>query len=109
MDENLAVRLDLTNPRHLGGLLGIAIGTGLLGACIWEFALLDWAIWFLAANLFVMGYEEPTLRQRFGPEFDSYVRSVGRWLPNSSSSLRSPRPVPGKLQLPRRLALVMVS
>jgi protein-S-isoprenylcysteine O-methyltransferase Ste14 len=40
-----------------------------------------WAIWFLAANLFVVGYEEPTLRARFGAEYDEYTRHVGRWLP----------------------------
>ena len=32
------VHLAFTNPRHLLGLLVIAIGVVLLGACIWEFA-----------------------------------------------------------------------
>jgi protein-S-isoprenylcysteine O-methyltransferase Ste14 len=45
--------------------------------------LLYWAIWFLAANLFVLLYEEPTLRRSFGPAYDRYVQSVGRWLPKS--------------------------
>jgi protein-S-isoprenylcysteine O-methyltransferase Ste14 len=40
-----------------------------------------WAVWFLCANLFVMGYEEPTLRREFGPSFDEYCRHVGRWIP----------------------------
>lgn len=40
-----------------------------------------WALWFLGANLFVIGYEEPTLRQRFGASYDEYKRQVGRWLP----------------------------
>jgi protein-S-isoprenylcysteine O-methyltransferase Ste14 len=40
-----------------------------------------WAIWFLCANLFVMGYEEPTLRREFGPSFDEYCQRVGRWIP----------------------------
>jgi len=31
-------RLDLTNPLHVLGILLIAAGTALLGACIWEFA-----------------------------------------------------------------------
>jgi protein-S-isoprenylcysteine O-methyltransferase Ste14 len=39
------------------------------------------AIWFLAVNLFVMGYEEPTLRKQFGASYDEYCRRVGRWLP----------------------------
>jgi len=47
-----------------------------------------WAIWFLAANVFVIGYEEPTLRRRFGASYDEYTQQVGRWLPR----LRSSRP-----------------
>ena len=40
-----------------------------------------WAIWFAAVNLFVIGYEEPTLRRRFGESYERYTRDVGRWLP----------------------------
>jgi protein-S-isoprenylcysteine O-methyltransferase Ste14 len=40
-----------------------------------------WAIWFGGANLFVIGYEEPTLRRRFGASYDEYARQVGRWVP----------------------------
>ena len=40
-----------------------------------------WAIWFLGVNLFVMGYEEPTLRRQFGASYDEYSRQVGRWVP----------------------------
>jgi protein-S-isoprenylcysteine O-methyltransferase Ste14 len=32
-------------------------------------------------HLFVVLYEEPTLRRRFGPEYDEYRARVGRWLP----------------------------
>jgi protein-S-isoprenylcysteine O-methyltransferase Ste14 len=42
---------------------------------------LYWAIWFLGANLFLIGYEEPTLRRRFGASYDDYSRKVGRWIP----------------------------
>jgi len=124
------VRLDFTNPPHLFGLLLIAIGVVLLGACIWEFArrgrgtlspvdppkelvvhglyryvrnpmylsvsaivlgeavlaqstalLLYWVVFFALANLFVIGYEEPTLRSQFGESYDRYTKRVGRWLP----------------------------
>jgi protein-S-isoprenylcysteine O-methyltransferase Ste14 len=40
-----------------------------------------WAIWFAAVNVFVMGYEEPTLRRRFGESYERYTRDVGRWIP----------------------------
>jgi protein-S-isoprenylcysteine O-methyltransferase Ste14 len=40
-----------------------------------------WGAWFLGANLFVVGYEEPNLRRRFGPAYEDYCRDVGRWVP----------------------------
>jgi protein-S-isoprenylcysteine O-methyltransferase Ste14 len=43
--------------------------------------LVYWAVWFAAVNLFVMGYEEPTLRHRFGTAYERYTQEVGRWLP----------------------------
>ena len=43
-----------------------------------------WVIWFVAVNLFVMGYEEPTLREQFGADYERYTRAVGRWLPRLS-------------------------
>jgi protein-S-isoprenylcysteine O-methyltransferase Ste14 len=43
--------------------------------------LLYWALWFVAVNLFVIGYEEPTLRRRFGVAYERYTQRVGRWLP----------------------------
>ena len=42
---------------------------------------LYWVVWFTAANIFVMFYEEPTLRAQFGDSYDAYTRSVGRWIP----------------------------
>ncbi len=47
-----------------------------------------WAIWFAAVNLFVIGYEEPTLRRRFGASYERYSQTVGRWIPR----LRSRKP-----------------
>jgi len=43
--------------------------------------LVYWVIWFVAVNLFVMLYEEPTLRERFGDSYERYTQRVGRWLP----------------------------
>ena len=39
-------------------------------------------LFFLATHLFVVGYEEPTLRQTFGPEYEAYCRQVRRWWPS---------------------------
>ena len=40
-----------------------------------------WAIFFTAANLFVLLYEEPTLRHQFGESYERYTKQVGRWIP----------------------------
>lgn len=47
--------------------------------------LVYWLIWFAAVNLFVIGYEEPTLRRRFGASYERYTQQVGRWLPTFHS------------------------
>jgi protein-S-isoprenylcysteine O-methyltransferase Ste14 len=52
-----------------------------------------WIIWFLSVNLFVMGYEEPTLRRDFGVSYDEYSRRVGRWIPGLP--FKTPRDVTG--------------
>ena len=36
---------------------------------------------FTAASLFVLLYEEPALRRKFGAEYDEYCRRVPRWIP----------------------------
>jgi protein-S-isoprenylcysteine O-methyltransferase Ste14 len=35
----------------------------------------------LGVHLFVVFYEEPTLRRMFGAEYEEYCRNVGRWWP----------------------------
>jgi protein-S-isoprenylcysteine O-methyltransferase Ste14 len=35
----------------------------------------------LAVHLFVLFYEEPTLRRKFGPDYEEYCRNVRRWWP----------------------------
>lgn len=46
---------------------------------------LYWAGWFACVNLFVMGYEEPTLRDQFGESYEEYARRVPRWVPRLRS------------------------
>jgi protein-S-isoprenylcysteine O-methyltransferase Ste14 len=37
----------------------------------------------VGVHLFVVFYEEPTLRRKFGSAYEEYCRNVGRWLPRS--------------------------
>ena len=39
---------------------------------------------FLVTHLFVVLYEEPTLRRTFGDEYEAYFGRVSRWLPRPS-------------------------
>ena len=39
----------------------------------------------LGVHLFVIGYEEPTLRKMFGAEYEEYCQNVGRWVPRLSA------------------------
>ena len=46
-------------------------------------AMLGYAlVWLVAVNVFVMAYEEPTLRAKFGESYVRYTKEVGRWLPS---------------------------
>lgn len=66
------------NPMYLSVTL-IVLGEVLLTGSL---ALLGyWAAWFLAANVFVIGFEEPTLRRQFGETYRHYTDAVGRWIP----------------------------
>jgi protein-S-isoprenylcysteine O-methyltransferase Ste14 len=49
------------------------------------------AIWFVGVNVFVIAYEEPTLRAQFGESYDEYARQVGRWIPRIHPSAARPR------------------
>jgi protein-S-isoprenylcysteine O-methyltransferase Ste14 len=39
----------------------------------------------LSTALFVLLYEEPTLRKTFGAEYEEYCTNVGRWIPRVSA------------------------
>jgi protein-S-isoprenylcysteine O-methyltransferase Ste14 len=66
------------NPMYVG-VLAVIAGQALLLGDIWliVYAALVW----LAFHIFVVGYEEPILRRRYGAEFDDYCTLVPRWLP----------------------------
>jgi protein-S-isoprenylcysteine O-methyltransferase Ste14 len=66
------------NPMYIGGWLAMAgFGLVLRSPAVLVFS----AVFGLCSHLFVLFYEEPTLRHRFGSEYEEYCRRVHRWLP----------------------------
>ena len=66
------------NPMYLGVLM-IILGNALI---LGNVAVVVYAgIVALGFALFVMGYEEPTLRRQFGVEYAEFCRNVPRWIP----------------------------
>jgi protein-S-isoprenylcysteine O-methyltransferase Ste14 len=66
------------NPMYIGaslGLAGVAIFYGSPSLSIYTGAFL------LAAHLFVVFYEEPTLRKSFGADYEAYCQRIRRWVP----------------------------
>ena len=66
------------NPMYLG-ILALVIGEGLLFGS-WPVLVYAGGLW-LVFHLFVILYEEPTLRRQFGPSYVAYCESVRRWIP----------------------------
>ena len=66
------------NPTYVG-VLWIVLGQGLLfgDGRLFAYGVLLW----LGVHVFVIGYEEPTLRRSFGSEYEVFRRNVPRWIP----------------------------
>ena len=68
------------NPMYLGFIVGwiglwIVFGQANLLAIVIAFAVV------LGVSLFVVLYEEPTLRRKFGTQDEAYCRNLPRWIP----------------------------
>jgi len=66
------------NPMYIGAALAMT------GAALYyqSVALLGYvAVFLLVSYLFVVAYEEPTLRRTFGKDYEAYCAKVGRWWP----------------------------
>ena len=66
------------NPMYVG------VVTTLLGEAIFFISLavlIEAGVFFVLANLFILLYEEPTLRIKFGESYEEYKRVTGRWIP----------------------------
>ncbi len=68
------------NPMYLGfaaGWIGLWIVFGHAGAV----AIAVVIAVAVGVHLFVIFYEEPTLRRKFGPDYEEYCHNVSRWWP----------------------------
>jgi protein-S-isoprenylcysteine O-methyltransferase Ste14 len=75
------------NPMYLS-VSAILLGEALAAASA---PLLGyWAAFFAIVNGFVIGYEEPALRRKFGASYERYTRQVGRWLPRLRARAAGP-------------------
>lgn len=66
------------NPMYVGAALALA------GAALFYESLplaVYAALFVLATHLLVVFYEEPALRETFGPDYEAYRGRVGRWWP----------------------------
>ena len=72
--------------RYVRNPMYVAVVTIILGQALWH---ASW--WVLAYGFLVWGataafarfHEEPVLRNRFGPEYESYRRAVRAWIPRA--------------------------
>jgi protein-S-isoprenylcysteine O-methyltransferase Ste14 len=71
------------NPMYVGALLAILGQAAFFGS-----SNLLWyaSAFFVWVHLFVVFYEEPTLRRRFGSSYEDYCLTVHRWLPTRQES-----------------------
>jgi protein-S-isoprenylcysteine O-methyltransferase Ste14 len=69
------------NPMYVA-VVSLILGQALLlgDTHLLAYAIIPW----LAAHLFVLIYEEPTLRKSFGAEYEAYCAHVPRWIPRLS-------------------------
>lgn len=70
------------NPMYLGfitGWVGLWVVFGRANSA----ALIVAAVAIIGVAMFVLLYEEPTLRRMFGADYEEYCKNVPRWLPRT--------------------------
>jgi protein-S-isoprenylcysteine O-methyltransferase Ste14 len=66
------------NPMY-AAVVSMILGQALV---LGDIHLLEYAgLFWLATHIFVMVYEEPTLRSTYGAEYESFCANVHRWIP----------------------------
>ncbi len=77
--------LVVTGPyRYVRNPIYVGAGLIFMGHFLWfgYWALLIYtALAFIGAHVYVVLYEEPTLKRRFGASYEAYLKSVPRWFP----------------------------
>jgi protein-S-isoprenylcysteine O-methyltransferase Ste14 len=70
------------NPMYLA-VVALVLGQGLFfgSVHVLEYGVAAW----LVMQVFVLIYEEPTLKSKFGEEYEAYCRNVRRWWPRVSA------------------------
>jgi protein-S-isoprenylcysteine O-methyltransferase Ste14 len=88
--EHLVVRGVFQYVRNPGyvAVLSLVVGQALLFGSAWLLAYV--AALGVGFHLFVLLYEEPTLRAQFGEEYEAYCRRVPRWVPRLRRSAATP-------------------
>jgi protein-S-isoprenylcysteine O-methyltransferase Ste14 len=78
------------NPMYIG--LGLVLlGEGLVYPRLTTSMLIMFAILWIALMLFVLGFEEPVLREKFGDDYIEYCKHVRRWIPRLRPFDNAPR------------------
>ena len=75
------------NPMYLGGfalLLGLAFDLRSVSILLMLIALLP------VVHLLVVLHEEPSLKRKFGGDYENYLRTVSRWLPRAPRDAAAP-------------------
>ena len=70
--------------RHVRNPMYVAVGMTIVGQALLlgrPVLLAYAAVFWLVVATFVRGYEEPTLRTRYGEEYAAYRRAVPGWWP----------------------------
>src|SRR5215831_2761257 len=74
--------------RYVRNPMYVSVVTILIGEAVLFVStsiLLEAAIFFGLAYLFVLFYEEPVLRRQFGESYERYAQTVRRWIPWKAS------------------------
>jgi len=70
------------NPMYVA-VVSLVLGQGLFfgSVRVLEYGITVWATFYV----FVLIYEEPTLRKTYGPEYEQFCANVPRWIPRLRS------------------------